>query len=347
MARRGAQQNREWDPRVVLALKAALAVLGALLLAFTMFTVRRYEQRVEARNRSAHEGEIIKASPDGPRILIQYGDGFYERRTDVECSLIIGVDHFTDGRGQSTSEQADFLVLVVTDKKNDRVTAIELNRDTMTPVDILDDDGTYITTLTQQLALAHTFGGDPNRCCENTVKAVSTMMRGIDIQHYAAVTMDAVGILNDQVGGVTLTIPEDMTMVDEKFVEGETLTLHGDEALEFIRARQGVGSGLNTGRMQRQKLYISEYQKLFQRKAASDSEFSLSAVKAINDHMVSDSTAQELSRMLDTISGYDLGEMIIPPGENRTDGTFIQFYLDQAAMQELAIDLFYERVSDA
>ena len=347
MSQRNAQRNRGPAPRGRVALRVALGVAGVLLVAFIIGTIRRWEQRIEYRDRPAHEGEIIKASPDGPRILIQYGDGLYERRTDVESSLIIGVDHFTDGRGQSTYEQADFLVLVVTDKKNDRVTAIELNRDTMTPVDILDDDGTYIMTLTQQLALAHTFGGDPNRCCENTVKAVSTMMRGIDIQHYVAVTMDAVGILNDQVGGVTLTVPEDMTMVNSRFVEGSTVTLHGDEALEFIRARQGVGSGLNTGRMQRQKLYISEYQKLFLQKAAADSEFSLSAVKAINDHMVSDSTAQELSRMLDTISGYDLGEMIIPPGENRTDGTFIQFYLDQAAMQELAIDLFYERVSDA
>lgn len=40
--------------------------------------------------------------------------------------------------------------------------------------------------------------------------------------------------------------------------------------------------------------------------------------------------------LIDTVGGYDLSETIIPEGENVYGNAFIEFYLDQSAMQRLA-----------
>ena len=323
-----------------------LLLAGAVvLLAGVLAGVNVWEKRSVPPPERA--GTVVTGSAESPRVLTQWNGGLYALRDDLETTLLIGVDHFINGTGQSSYEQADFLVLIAADPRTEEVTAIQFNRDTMTPVDFLDDDGNYITTLTQQLALAHTYGGSQKRCCENTVNAVSRILRGVPIRHYVSVTMDAIGILNDAVGGVTITVPEDMTMVDPELAEGQTVTLHGDQALSFVRARMGVGSGLNTSRMQRQKQYITEFQKQYLAKSAADSGFSTSTLMSVNDYMVSDCTVDQLSALLNTVGGYDLGETIIPEGQNVYDNAFIEFYLDQAAMQELAMETFYDRVGDA
>ena len=57
--------------------------------------------------------------------------------------------------------------------------------------------------------------------CENTLNAVENLLEGADIEYYVAMNMDAIGILNDALGGVTVTLEDDFTAADPTHAAGE------------------------------------------------------------------------------------------------------------------------------
>ena len=77
---------------------------------------------------------------------------------DVQTYLFIGEDDRgvktrkteSDGTGQS-----DVLELLVIDTKKNTYHKLPINRDTITDVRSLDDDGSYLATTKTQIALAH------------------------------------------------------------------------------------------------------------------------------------------------------------------------------------------------
>ena len=71
---------------------------------------------------------------------------------------------------------------------------LPINRDTITDVRSLDDDGSYLATTKTQIALAHANGDGMELSCENTVDAVSNMLYGIRIEGYISLNMDSIKI---------------------------------------------------------------------------------------------------------------------------------------------------------
>ena len=65
--------------------------------------------------------------------------------------------------------------------------------------------------------------------------------------------MTAIRVLNDLVGGVSVTMEEDGTQIDPAFVKGATVRLSGSQAEAFVRARMGLENDTNLARMQRQR----------------------------------------------------------------------------------------------
>lgn len=93
---------------------------------------------------------------------------------------------------------------------------LSVDRNTVTPVRSLADDGTYLATTDIQLSLAHSMGPDQNMRAENTVDAVSTLLKGQKIDGYAMINMSAIQVVNDMVGGVTVTIEGDFSERDKR-----------------------------------------------------------------------------------------------------------------------------------
>ena len=60
------------------------------------------------------------------------------------------------------------------------------------------------------------------------------------IDHYVALSMDAVPVINDAVGGVAVRCMDDLTAYDPSLTEGAEITLMGDQALYYVRARMNA-----------------------------------------------------------------------------------------------------------
>ncbi len=299
-----------------------------------------------ANGGAANTAETISPGDDdgASAATLYYNGRMYALNEDITTLLIIGVDDFeieTSDTGRNTS-QADFMTLVVIDNDEKLYTLLQLNRDTMTDVPMLNLFGEYFGTAYQQLALAHTYGNGLEESCENTVNAVSSLLCNIPIDNYIALTMNAVPILNDLAGGVTLRVLDDFTGVDDTLVMGTTVTLMGDHALTFVRARQDmVESGSNLRRMQRQRQYISALLEQLQARAETDPMFYQQAYFSVNDYIVSDCSLETWLSYSRLLEGCELAGIVTPEGEAVAGDDYMEFYVDESALRELVISLFF------
>lgn len=336
------------DVRVLKGTAAILAVVLVLLAG--MLLLQRWENNQDAPVSSPGPSSAVEAdAPVDGREITYYNGTAYARREDLETVLLLGVDKFQGEtpEGYINNQQADFLLLLVMDKENETCTPIQLNRDTMTQIQILGVTGEPAGTFTGQLALAHTYGSGEEDSCENTVLAVSNLLYGMEIDHYVSLTMDGVALLNDLVGGVTVEVLDDFSGIDDSLVQGETVTLKGQQALTYVRSRGGLEDSTNLHRMERQRQYLAALQGQLSSKAQSDEGFTLDALLQLNEYMVSDCTVNQLSDLGNSLATYQVSDILTTPGDAQEGEEFMEFTVDEAALQQLVMDVFYEPVEES
>lgn len=276
---------------------------------------------------------------------IHYNGAWYTRRDDVETVLVLGIDKYIDEQEQSVQgdyEQSDFLMLLILDKTKESCAAVHINRDTMTKFNQLTDSGRVTGVITAQITLAHAYGGDGKTRCRNSVLAVSNLFYGIPIDHYMSLSMDGVAILNDLVGGVPIEVEDDFSAIDPTLIQGEIVTLQGQQALTYVRTRKGLEDSSNIHRMQRQYQYLDALQGQIALCAEQDADFLINAILSVNDYLVSDCTVEQLADLADTLDTWGVNEYITLEGESVQGEKFMEFHPDEDALRALVMERFYQ-----
>ncbi len=321
-------KHRTYKKEILLLL--CLVGILALIVSFGL-----YER---AKNRSEGEDEFFYSEYTGDRISFE--SEWYVPNDAVESILIMGIDQKEDGsKDRQSSEQADFLALVIIDKEEKSYRILHLNRDTMTDIPQTDAFGEVYGHVKAQLTLAHTYGDDDKVRCRNTVNTVEKLLYGVNIDHYLSLTMDAVAILNDSIGGVRVQLMDDFTDLDASFVKDAVVTLKGEQALAYVQARGELEDSTNLHRMERQKQYIAA---LIEKLGAYDEDNTVETMMKVNEYLVSDCTVDQLSRMIERLGSYTFEGTVSPKGESVKGDRFMEHYVDEQALQALVIELFYE-----
>ena len=216
----------------------------------------------------------------------------------------------------------------------------QVNRDTMTEIQRYGLAGRKLKSFTGQLALSHTYGSGGTLSCRYTCNAVSKLLLGVPIQHYLALTMDAIPAINDLVGGVTVLIEDDFSKIDPALAQGTRHRLVGDEALTFVRARGGMNEPTNLKRMERQRVYMNALYEQFQDSLSSDENFALRLADELSGYMVSDLTVEMLSQLAEELRDYRFDGIESIEGEAVVGEEYWEFYPDAAALREQVIRLF-------
>lgn len=276
---------------------------------------------------------------------VEYNGTEYVLDGNVETFLVLGLDKF-DGNSVNDSynndQCADFLMLFVFNNASKKFSTIHINRDTMVEVNILDVAGRKYDTVTQQITLAHTYGNGKDVSCRNTADAVSGLLLGMKIDHYISFTLDSVGVLNDLVGGVEVTVLDDFSGVDDTLVKGETVKLLGDHALSYIRTRYGLEDSTNISRMKRQQQYIKALYSELSRCIEADENFIVDTSIKMSDYIVSDRSVTRLQEIAKKMSDYEFVEINDIEGTSRLGVEFMEFYPDGESVKKVVIDLFYK-----
>ena len=283
------------------------------------------------------------------RLTVSYRGQSYAYRSGMETYLLMGLDTYEQPDAEpdayNNPQQADFLFLLMVDRARGEYGALHVNRDSMAEITRLGLGGMEVGSFTGQLALAHTYGSGERDSCRNTVKAVSGYLYGVPIDHYASITMEAVPVLNDLVGGVVVPIEDDFSRVDPSLILGTEQRLQGEQALTYVRARGHVADSTNLNRMRRQRAFISAFHRQSLEKIRADEGFSLEAALSVADYMVSDLTAFELADLANSLSELRFTEIYTIEGEARQGQRFMEFYADEDALRAQLIALLFAPVS--
>lgn len=287
----------------------------------------------------------VSSTEDG---VVTHNGLDYVYKDNIETFLVLGLDKYQGADSADSHKsgvQADFIMLVVFDNNTKQSTAIQINRDTMTKVNKLSVGGTSVVeSYTKQIALAYNYANVDNDKirCRNTKDSVEYLLNGARVDHYLALTMDAVPVSCDIVGGVEITVLDDFTGIDDTLIKGEKVTLNGEQALRYVRTRYGLEDSSNSTRMVRQQQYMSAlYQKINSR-IKSDDEFLVKLVDTMDDYVVYDSSDKKMLKFAEKFEDYEFLGIREIKGESKIGQEFIEFYADEESIQEIVMDLFYE-----
>lgn len=330
-------------------------LIGGGILCLTLLawmSIGLYRQRkatealIAARN---HEETEAVQTDDGS---IYWNSKGYRRNTYVKAVLCMGVDRTGTMEGYQTAGsggQADGIFLVAQDTARGTVKLLMIPRDTMTNIILTDLSGNVLGKNIQHLTLAYAYGDGREKSCEYMKEAVSELLGGLAIDHYVAVDMDVINILNDAVGGVTVTVPTDgMEQRDPAFVKGSTLTLKGEQAEAFVRYRDISRDHSALYRMDQQQEYLEGFFQAVKEAKGSDSQVVSQLFELIEEYMVTDMAKDEyLNMAMDALNteGLTSENIYTVPGTGVTTARYDEFYPNQEALMPILLELFYREAS--
>jgi anionic cell wall polymer biosynthesis LytR-Cps2A-Psr (LCP) family protein len=341
--------NRKEKVQILIA---GIAVVAAVILLYA--GVRLWETR-DSRAEAAKSAEEVQTEEQPvSKKKVKINGHKYTLEHKVKTYLIMGTD--ASGSEEASGEEyqgsmADFLLLLVIDDQEKSYGFIQLNRDTMTDVPLMNADGTANASAKIQLCTAHWYGGSKELSCENTANAVTDLIGGIPVNGYYALKMDAIGLFNHEVGGVTVTIEDDFTGEDESMYIGASVTLTDEQAELFTTARMGIGDGENVSRMRRQRAYMEAFFDKAGELAEADAQFAVTFLEDLEDYATTDIKPGVWANSVQKTQSYTSKGMFVPEGEAQLgqalgDGLdHTEFYMDPSSLEEILLALYpLERV---
>ena len=279
---------------------------------------------------------------------VRYNGKVYEYNSDIMTFLIMGIDkEGTVSAGSSGEDggQADGQFLLVLNPDTKKMQVIAINRNTMTDVDVYDEDGNFVGTYNLQICLAHGYGDGMQQSCERAEKSVSNLFYDLPINGYISLNMGGVANLVDAVGGVT--VPR-IKYENEKLVYGDDQTLSGAQAYSYIRSR-GEDYDSASYRLEKQKEFLKAFITSVKAKVVKDPTVAISLLNVAGKYIVTDVDTNEITYLAGQIGSYSFDPTIYAlkgkttPAEDGTTG-HEEFVYDEDELYDLMMNIFYKEV---
>ncbi len=289
---------------------------------------------------------------------LQYEGRIYEYNDDIMTFLIMGIDkngEVENSRDATDGGQADALFLVVADRRKKEIRLVGINRDTMVDINAYGAYGEGTDgSAKAQIAVQHGFGDGKELSCELTRDAVSELFYNLPIHGYAAVNMDAIPVINDAVGGVTLEVLEDIDTdkygrsIGKIWHEGEEIHLQGMEAYYYVRWRDRERFESARLRLARQKQYLEAFLERARSETKKNIMLPVRLYGDLSKYMVTDISIDETAYLAGELIGYTMDPQGIYTlsGETKKGDAYEEFYPDEEALKALMIAVFYREVED-
>ena len=322
--------------------KLILTVLAAIIGFCLVYSVLSFIEKSSETGTTEYGNGF---SGTGPEIV--YNGEKYSYKSRLKNILFMGIDttgELVDHKGEyHTGGQSDVLFLASIDHDNEEINVIQLDRDTMTMINAYDENGQNEGEYEAQLALAYYYGDGDKSSCRNTVNAVSKLLYGVSVDDYFSINMDAIDILNVSVGCVSVTIKDDFSEIDSSLVMGETITLRGEQAINFIRSRKNVGEGNNVERMSRHRDYLYSFKNALFAAAEKNPELIATMDESVADYRVTTMSLERMAGYLHNAREYKINDIIVPEHTADYSGEFVEVRLNEDKLKEMIVNLFFEK----
>lgn len=327
------------NPLMPLIIGIAIA-LGATILAAAVFVQKREEDT------TALQSVYAQADSD----TVTYQGKIYRYNDHLSNFLFLGVDKKEKVKKQNISGnggQADALYLLSRDRVKNTISVLAIPRDTITQIQVYDLHGNDLGKTEDHISLSYAYGDGMHKSCTLTRDAVSELLYGVPIQGYCALNIDAVPILADSVGGVTVTVPDDSLSGEAAgFVPGSQVTLNDENAEFFVRYRDIEEDQSAIGRMERQKVFLKAYGQRLKEAYSREPSIVGDILSAIDPYMVTSIGNDQYLKLVDSyLTAGETASYTVPGKGAREDG-FDEYHVDEDALYEIVLEIFYEEVNE-
>lgn len=268
----------------------------------------------------------------------------YQYNTDLITMVFLGIDT-QDGQERG---QADAIYLVVLDRGEKKLRVIAASRDSMIPIRMFDAGGRDLGWERQHLALAYSYGSSADRGCLLVGEALSRLLNGIPIVYYASVNLSQIPEIQNLVGELEVVVPDDsLAYLGKGYKEGETVVVSADNVEEFVRSRNTEEDFSNSGRMERQKAYIEAYIAKLKQLLENDFSGTLKKMTNLLQSARSNISLSEVSDFAEMFLEYEFTDedFYRIEGENQAGMFHDEYIVDEAAVKQLVIKIFYKKES--
>lgn len=331
--------------------KTAAIVLSVLVFLAAGGTGAFYYLRFSGKGSLKQAANTTAPQMEEEQEGLLYRDGKkYRYNENIVTLLCMGIDTESDlsevKEVSGESGQADTIFLLVLNPDTRKMKLIGISRDTMTNIHTYDHYGNYIGESKNHLGLAYAFGDGGKKSGEMMVDAVSELFYDLPLHGWCAVNLNAIEKLNNAVGGVNVTLSEDMTLGTRSYSKGENVLLTGAEAESFVRHREMDAEGSNNLRMNRQKQYAVSFFRSAKAALKKDVTLATSLYKDLKDEMATSISLDEAVYLVTEISGMslDLDEIQMLKGTTKQGSVYEEFYVDEEALKDVIFDTFYIEV---
>lgn len=301
----------------------------------------------------AGDNEIIVNMADNKNFDIIYNHKKYTYNNGIINLLVLGIDSFLinyEKQGLYDGGQSDAIYILSLDTVNKKFWLVQVPRDSVAYVDIYDEEGNIINSVEAQITVQHGFGNGMQESNYRSAKAVSRMLYGLPIHSTTSVNMGGVIAVNDAIGGVTVQSLHTFTTdgndygTNETFIEGETYTLMGTSAYNYIHYRDVHRMNTSSERLARQKQYLNSFFNSAWSTIAHNPTKIIDIYNTAMDYIITDLSTSEMVTMVSEAAGCSFDGIYTLEGKVRDGQQFGEsehFDLDQDKLKEYLITNYY------
>ena len=338
---RKSRHHRKKQKMLILGLAAAIVLVG---LAVTVVVNRLKEQK------NYHVTGANSVDVGAGYRYVEYNGKKYQYNNRVTTLLYAGLDSFDELKQTATygdKARADSIMLIVLDEASKKMSVVAINRDTMTDVHRFSRNGGDLGTYVTHLGYAYANGDGGTASCENLKEAVSNLIGGLPISGYIVSNQTSISMINDLVGGVTVTVPnDDLAAEYPELTSGSVVTLDDSNVRAFVQQRDTAVDFSTEGRIERQKSFVTSFMDEFGTLVAEDASGVWNKLEDFGNYLQTDITKNKYLSLADAFHNTSLtsDSYYILEGEDSLGELHDEFYYDADALQELIIKLFYREV---
>lgn len=273
---------------------------------------------------------------------ISYSGDSYSYNTNIRSILLLGIDGKED---DPLSGQSDFMALMIFDIETNEFNCLMIPRDTMTVINVNDNNGEFVTSGVDHITLAYPYGGGTHYYGgQNSLTAVSKLLNNIPFRNYLIMPLDILRDLVKVMGETDIILQDDsLAYIDEKYVKGYKYHIDEESIELFLRSRDITTDFSAGNRTDRQVIYLQYLMNKFKDIQEGRLNLSFRDLDSIFAKCESNLTNVELSNyynyMLEAKLNDDAFQTI--PGEYQMGTHYDEFHYDVDKLLSVVINLFY------
>jgi LCP family protein required for cell wall assembly len=288
---------------------------------------------------------------------VAYNGGVYEYNEEMLNFLLMGID--TNGSISDVEDltnykagQADAIFIASLNQRDKTISVIAVPRNSIVELKVYDENKEIVRTFHNQICLQYGYAGGGDFGLLKMKESVSELLYELPIHGACAISLDAISVIVDMLGGVKVTVPNDLTNIDPSFVEGAEVTITKKTAVQYLRYRDISVLGSPTTRLTRQKGFIKAALGVAIDAIKKNPMIATEMYKAVLPYMNTDITLDKAVYLASQMIGYSFGDSSfyqitgVDNAVEREDGSsfYDDYYLDEDSLKEIVFEVFYDKV---